>query len=430
MFRLTLRKKLLFYSIILAIIPLGIAGRTMITITQDELKSAANDELSTTAQQLAEEIDDFYVDTWLSPLLLIRNSVDSEELGAKEKLSLLTSIKDLVDVVSLQLTVEGIPEPALVTQDSFAARLKAASLDPNTTLKSKVEGVDELRKADKISVEDRVYIPEVDAWLITIIIPLRNQISERSAALSARINLDRLRARIDNHPFTKTGSIILVDASGHRIFDPDRSDLTKLKVVESAINLLKTGNRTIGVQPYTRPSGEKMLGAFSFPKSFEWAVISEKNAANAYLAVTKMFRSLMSWVLVGLFVAIAVGVFVSHRISRPLMKISEVAQMVGEGNFDAFINELSEGEAGDAGKRGNIGQQDEVGQLKQHFNNMVSEVYQREEMLKRRVQELEIAIDEEKRRKQVETIVETDFFRDLRQKAQVMRARRRGEEMA
>ncbi|MFC1715604.1 HAMP domain-containing protein [Candidatus Poribacteria bacterium] len=427
MFRLTLRKKLIFYSIILAIIPLGIAGRTMITITQDELKSAANDDLSVTADQLAEEIDDFYTDTWLAPLLLLRNNIDNEEIDVKGKISLLTSIQGLVDIVSLQLTVEGIAEPFLVTQDDFTARLKAASLGPSTTLKLPPDEVAELQKVD--GVGDQTYIPEVDTWLITTIIPLNNKISERSATLSARISLDRLKDRIENHPFTKTGSITLVDVDGRKIFDPERSDLSRLKVVQAATELLKTGSRAIGVQPYTRPSGENMLGAFSFPKNLEWAVISEKNETDAYLAVAKMSRSLIFWALIGFLVAVAVGIFVSHRISRPLMEISEVAQMVGKGDFGTLASMLKPGdEIGGTERRAGTGQQDEVGQLREHFNTMVSEVYQREETLKRRVQELEIAIDEEKRKEQVEEIVGTDFFRDLRQKAKVMRARRTGEE--
>ena len=431
MFRLTLRKKLLFYSVILAIIPLGIAGKSMITIIQDELKSAANDELSVTADQLAREIDDFYIDTWLAPLLLIGNSIDNEELGAVEKLSLLTSIQGLIDIVSLQLTVEGVSEPVLVTQDDFTARLKSVPLDPSTVLKLPPDKVAELRKTDEIFVGDRIYVSEVDAWLITIIIPLKNKISERFATLSARINLARLKDRIETHPFTKTGIITLVDADGRKVFDPERSDLSELKVVEAATNLLKAGSRAIGVQPYTRPSGEEVLGAFSFPKNFEWAVISEKDAADAYLAITKMSRSLILWALIGFFVAIAVGIFVSHRISRPLMEISEVAQMVGKGNFEALTSSLKSRDAASGSKK-RIGtaQQDEVGQLREHFNAMVSEVYQREEMLKKRVQELEIAIDEEKRKEQVEEIVGSDFFRDLRQKARVIRARRSEEETA
>ena len=431
MFRLTLRKKLIFYSIILAIIPLGIAGRSMITITRDELKSAANDELSVTADQLAAEIDDFYTDTWYAPLLLIGNSIDNEELGAGEKLSILTSIQGLIDIVSLQLTVEGVPEPVLVTQGDFASRLKAASLDPSATLKLAPDRVARLRKTGEAFMGEQIYIPEVDTWLTTIAVPLKNKISERSATLSAQINLNRLRERIENHTFTKTGYITLVDANGRKIFDPEHVDLSNFKLVKAATDMLETGSRAIGVQPYTRPSGEDMLGAFSFPKNLEWAVISEKKAVDAYRTVTKMFRSLALWVLIGFSVAVAVGIFVSHRISRPLLEISEVAQMVGRGNFGDFLSKLrTRSESDDSGKQANVAQQDEVGQLREHFNAMVSEVYQREEMLKKRVQELEIAIDEEKSRQQVEEIVETDFFRDLREKAQVMRARRSREETA
>ena len=377
----------------------------MITITQDELKSAANDELSVTADQLAKEIDDFYTDTWLAPLLLLRNNIDNEEIDVKGKISLLTSIQGLVDIVSLQLTVEGLAEPFLVTQDDFTAHLKAASLDISTVLKLSPDKVAELQEADGTFVGDQTYIPEVDTWLITAIIPLNNKISERSATLSARINLARLKDRIENHPFTKTGTIMLVDANGRKVFDPEHSDLSGLKVVDSATNLLKTGSRAIGVQPYTRPSGEKVLGAFSFPKNLEWAVISEKDAADAYLAVTKMFRSLIFWALVGFLIAVAVGIFVSHRISRPLMEISEVAQMVGKGDFGDLASMLKTGGGiGGSGRRAGGGQQDEVGQLREHFNTMVGEVYQREETLKRRVQELEIAIDAEKRKEQVEEI--------------------------
>ncbi|MGZ8980481.1 MAG: hypothetical protein ACXW2D_06990 [Burkholderiaceae bacterium] len=49
MFRLTLRKKLLLFTIVIAIVPLLVAGRTMIRIAEDELKSSVNEQLVTTA---------------------------------------------------------------------------------------------------------------------------------------------------------------------------------------------------------------------------------------------------------------------------------------------------------------------------------------------------------------------------------------------
>ena len=43
--RLNLRTKLLLFAIAIAIVPLLVAGRTMIRIAQDELKSSANEQL-------------------------------------------------------------------------------------------------------------------------------------------------------------------------------------------------------------------------------------------------------------------------------------------------------------------------------------------------------------------------------------------------
>ena len=107
MFRLTLRRKLTFFAIAIAIVPLVVAGWTMIRIAQDELKSSANEQLVTTAKQVADEIDDLYEDTWLAPLFLMRNAIDSDQLGVREKVSLLTQgIADIADIVALQITIQ------------------------------------------------------------------------------------------------------------------------------------------------------------------------------------------------------------------------------------------------------------------------------------------------------------------------------------
>lgn len=66
---------------------------------------------------------------------------------------------------------------------------------------------------------------------------------------------------------------------------------------------------------------------------------------------------------------------------------------------------------------------DEIAHLSRIFGTMAQEVIQREQDLRRHVQELQIIIDERKRSDQVKEIVETDFFRDLQQKARAMRDR-------
>ncbi len=69
---------------------------------------------------------------------------------------------------------------------------------------------------------------------------------------------------------------------------------------------------------------------------------------------------------------------------------------------------------------------DEVSQLARVFSRMADEVQAREQRLKRQVEELKIEIDLTKQQSEVAEITETDFFRQLQQKAQRMRARTTG----
>lgn len=67
---------------------------------------------------------------------------------------------------------------------------------------------------------------------------------------------------------------------------------------------------------------------------------------------------------------------------------------------------------------------DELGQLARIFQRMVREVYSREQRLKQQVAELRIEIDEAKKAQQVAEITETDYFKQLRKKANDLRGQR------
>ncbi len=370
MIKLSLRNKLLFFSVILALIPLGIAGRTLITITEDELKSSVNEELSTVAHNLAKEIDELYRDTWHAPLLLMRNAVDNEDLGATEKAALfMNGIKDVPEIVSLQLTAEGVPTPLLlVTQETFVKNLQEAGVDPKTVLRVSLESISRLKSQERVSQESITYVNEADTWLLTMVVPMEHKIFNRSVTLSARINLDRLRNRITSHHFTKRGAITLVDNTGQKVLDPKGPNLGDLAIVQAALQLLSSGSRAIGVKPYTKPTGEKMLGAFSFPNNFDWAVIVEENEEDAYLAITKMLHSLIMWVLIGFCVATLGAIVFAQRISRPIVSIGKVAQLVGKGDFTVRVS--------------GIKSRDEIDELGTRMNEMIEGLHERFQLQK------------------------------------------------
>src|SRR5690606_33911915 len=340
-----------------------------IRIAQDELKSSANEQLVVTSQQLVEEINNLYERTWLAPLLLIRNALDDPQLGIEQKISLLTlGIADIPDIVALQITVEHSDLPMVVVKDDFAARLKEAGLDPLDVLRVPADAVGAFRDSGDAYVHEVRYVPESDDWLATVMLPMNLMIGEGRTSLSARIDLDPLKQMIETHPFARTGFITIVDGEGRAAFDPAQTDLTDRAIVTEAVGLLQSGARLISVEPYRRPGGEVMLGAFAFPRPFDWAVIVEKRQRDAYLAIEKMLQSLGLWVVIGLAVAIAGAIALALRISRPILKIDRVANEVAKGNFQARVE--------------GVRSRDEIGDLARRMNDMVVGLNERFQLAK------------------------------------------------
>lgn len=354
-FKPTLRKKLLFFSVILAIIPLGLAGRTMITITQDELKSAANDELSVTAGQLSQDIDELFIDTWRAPLVLTKNAMEIDNFDITAIDGLLRSTAQTKDFLLVQATLKGIPPVTYSNRDIQIPLIKQSEID-------------NIMESSENNISDVVYDEKNDLWYLTIILPLDKKIRGFETFLAARVDLSRLMERINSHPFTKTGKLLIVNNNGRQLFNTEQPDLTNNSLVSTGLDLLNAGSRPITTQPYTKPDGSKMLGAFSFPQYFDWMIVSERSEDDAYAALQEMLNSLFIWVAVGLLVAVIGGVFFSARISKPILEIGDVASEVGHGNFSARVSDSKSN--------------DEIAELGSRMNQMIKELRERFELQK------------------------------------------------
>lgn len=106
-------------------------------------------------------------------------------------------------------------------------------------------------------------------------------------------------------------------------------------------------------------------------------------------------------------------VVAANRLTRPVITLTRVADRISIGDYAVDFSTLHSGQI-----------QNEVSTLARVFELMVSKVRQREEILRAQVKELQIMIDDGKRKKQVDEIVESDFFRDLQGKAKNMRTRK------
>ena len=334
----------------------------MIGITRDEIKSTANFEVLSSANAIAQEIEDSYLSYWIAPLLLIKETVESENLGVNEKISMLSvGMKHVPDIVSLQIAVQGVATPLAVNQDQFTDLLIQAALNPQDILIINPEKLDTLASESEIFTGDLSFINEVDRWLISIIIPLDlSTFGGLKSTLSARVNLESLKVRIEKYQISESSELSVILPDGKKIFDENQTDISDRKLVQTAMNFINTGTRTSAVEPYERPDGEKMLGAYSLPNFLDWGVIVEVNEKDAYAAVYAMINNLRIWIIFGLFIAIIGAIIFSIYLTTPLQKLMRAVRELAKGNLKVKVE----------GKK----RRDEIGELSNSFGKMVKDL--------------------------------------------------------
>src|SRR5258706_3502878 len=122
-------------------------------------------------------------------------------------------------------------------------------------------------------------------------------------------------------------------------------------------------------------------------------------------------RVVLAFVLAYFSLFVLVFLF-SGASTGPIVKLTQAAQALGEGDYSQDFSKLSR-----------VGRfSDEIEKLAAVFTVMAGKVRQREQTLRKQVGALKIEIDETKRKKQVSEIADSDFFKDLQNKARDLRS--------
>ncbi len=368
--RIPLRAKFFVFAVLLALVPLALVGSNLIRITRDELISAANEELTTVAAQLAADIDGLWRGQLMAPLLVIREGLDSDDLDVPQKISILTlGLAQMRSVRAMQLTITGSDLPVLVTDQTYVARLQAAGADPVTVLRLGVSEAQMIAREGRFDRPIVRQVTETGDWLARIVLPLRTQIAGRPVTLSAEIDLGALMALRDAHPFLERGEIALVDATGRaQVETAGATDLTDREIVAAVQGLIETNARAVALQSYVRSDGTRMLGAYAFSNVFPWAVVTELRETTAYGVVDQMTRTILIVAGIGFGVAGLGALLFAQGLTRPILRIGDAARRVGQGDFSVRLPVVRA--------------RDEIGDLAERFNAMIGELNERVELMK------------------------------------------------
>jgi CRP-like cAMP-binding protein len=135
--------------------------------------------------------------------------------------------------------------------------------------------------------------------------------------------------------------------------------------------------------------------------------------------------------------AMALGVMASlnDRIRYTTQFLGEVREWIGRiasGQYETaqffsdmqeWVKQVAEGEYEQPLKAGTAYRDRTIATLASEFARMAAQVREREDALRREIAQLKIEIDEAKKKRQVDEIADSDFFKDIKSRARDLRRR-------
>lgn len=149
-----------------------------------------------------------------------------------------------------------------------------------------------------------------------------------------------------------------------------------------------------------------MIAVLATAGSITWAMLDDlvSHAAmveNFYIAaIVSVFLLVLGFI---------VSIFFVRKMTDPLSKITSAAESVEKGDYDLeLLSGISD-------------RHDELGRLARVFAQMAGKIRERETRLQKQVEELQIKIDRQEQARDVAEIVETEYFRALKEKSRKFR---------
>ena len=186
-----------------------------------------------------------------------------------------------------------------------------------------------------------VYIDDVTSEpLVVMALPVANVFGDFQGVLAVEVNLKFMWNLVDQLQVGETGYAYVVDNQGNLIAFQDTGRVLKgenvgqiEEVKEFIKNPAAAGDVTPEVASYTGLLGTTVVGTYVPLGTPEWAVVTELPVNEAYQELIRQgFLALAITVGVAILAGL-IGIFLSRRLSAPLVELSNIATEVAGGNL-------------------------------------------------------------------------------------------------
>jgi signal transduction histidine kinase/HAMP domain-containing protein len=199
---------------------------------------------------------------------------------------------------------------------------------------------------------------------------------EVTGVLAGDVPPERLSGTLSSLVVGSYGEVYLVNSAGQLITIPPKAG--KEGGLEILADPLDTeGIRRVtegesGVAEYTNYAGEEVLGSYTWIPELGWGLMVEESADAAFSQLSTLRNSVILIVLMLAVAAFVASIFLSHRISGPLVALKTAAEKLGLGDLDYRI-ELKGAE--------------ELESMVGSFNRMAAAIQTSHEMMEQKVDE-------------------------------------------
>jgi len=360
--------KFLMVFLIISLLPLGIVGYYLLTVSQETLNKAISHDQEALAVGFADTVSG-YVINFRNVLADAAHLPDFSSMNTERQKTLIDHIMQL-HAAFLEISVVDYRGQETVRTGRY---LQEASL----------------RDFSKDKLFARVartgeYIGGMEKYLgsypaITVGVQITNPMNNRPiGVLFAKMSLTALSNLLKTgFPDTDTTAAV-IDGNGFLIAHSDSREIYKpnAKLPDDVLEvLLRNDARTGSGEIILQSTGERVLAAFAEVPDLHWLIYIQRSVAVAYKSSADMLGR--TWKVMGivtLFV-LFLGYAVSLVITQPILALREAAIRLGEGDFD-YVPDLSNSN-------------DEIGDLCRAFMQMSDSLRDKQDEIMDAQQELE-----------------------------------------
>ncbi len=346
--------QLILIMLLISLAPLVISDTNLVRLNEEYLENDLLGSHAKRARQTAEEVSSYLKSTIEKLEIIARLQPLTRSFSDLQNYQLLVFfLEEYKDLISISLLdEEGTTKAEVMRPGLGKARQEERAALRERVMAEALEG--------KVYVSDPLGIPEKNASLVTIGLPIFSG-NHVGGVLMADMSLERIWEIIERITIRRSGEAYLVDRKGRLIAHKDRQRAIhqeSMKDEEIVGKYLALGN-TGGALPFVDKGGRAMLGAYA-PLSLEgWGVVVQEPRKDAYSVVAEMKEQILIWGLVTSVLVCIIGLFFARRISVPIMDFTRSALVIAQGNFKEKIQ---------------VRANNEIGQLAETFNFMVSEL--------------------------------------------------------